>query len=498
MDPHHSTTDHSSTDHSSTDHSSTDRIAADATGPHSEIEVAVDDLNLDEPRSRRGLLRIAGAAAVGGVAALAAGSPAAADDGIGLIGGSPTTAAAPVRTRYSGAAGNIGYLFESGTASTSNATAYPAVIGAWAKSTGGPRNGVYAFSELVGGAGVFGEATGTNGVGLVGIGPKCGVEGRNEVVQGVAVRGIATGSNSSAVRGDATGSVGYGVFGTGEGAGVYGVSPLYGLYGVGELTGVFGSSTTGAAVEGETSSLTRPAVSGYNDAIGGVGVAGKGDQSGSVGVQGTGRAFGGSFRSQGTGVGLTAAGGRAQLLLAPEGVAPPSRTEAYKSGEIVVDAAGDFWVCVALGTPGTWRKLAGPSTSGAFHAIDPSRVYDSRLVMTPTANGPLEGGQSRVIPVADRRNVTTGEVNAVNVVPAGATAVAYNVTVTQTSGGGFAYVAPGDAIEVSASTINWADGNTAAIANAAVVKLDGSRRLKVFVGGGASTQFIIDITGYYR
>ena len=34
---------------------------------------------------------------------------------------------------------------------------------------------------------------------------------------------------------------------------------------------------------------------------------------------------------------------------------------------------------VRSGLPaGTWRKLTGPATAGSFHAVSPSRVYDSR------------------------------------------------------------------------------------------------------------------------
>ena len=422
-------------------------------------------------------MRIAGAAAVGGVAALAAGRTAAADDGVGLIGGTPTIAADPVRTRYTGAAGNIGYLFESGTASASNATVYPSVIGAWAKNTGGPVNGVYAFSELGSGAGVFGEATGTNGVGLIGSGTKSGVEGRNSAIDGTGVQGIGSGLRGVGVRGrGATGVEGTSVGGP----------------------GVSGESSGNHGVVGTTRYEDSAGVYGISHATAGTGAVGYCETPGSTGVLGFGQLTGGNFQSI-WGVAVTATTLRAHLLLVPQGAAPPTRTEAYATGEVVVDAPGDFWVCVAAGMPGTWRKLAGYSTAGAFHAIEPARVYDSRLPMTPTANGTLATGQARVIPVADRRNLTTGVVTAANVVPAGATAVAYNVTVTQTSGRGFAYIAPGDATEISASTINWSAENTASIANAAVVKLDGSRRLKVFVGGvAASTQFIIDITGYYR
>ena len=83
------------------------------------------------------------------------------------------------------------------------------------------------------------------------------------------------------------------------------------------------------------------------------------------------------------------------------------------------------------------------------------------------------------------------------VVPPGATAITFNLTVTDTTGLGFAAVAPGDAASTDTSTINWTAAGMV-VANATMVQLDTARQVKVFVGGtpGASTHFIIDVTGY--
>ena len=98
--------------------------------------------------------------------------------------------------------------------------------------------------------------------------------------------------------------------------------------------------------------------------------------------------------------------------------APPTRTDAHQKGELDADGDGNLWFCVADGTPGIWRKLAGPDAAGAFHPLPPGRVYDSR----EAAPGPgeLASGQSRTISVADRRNVAGGSVATANFVPAGA------------------------------------------------------------------------------
>lgn len=142
------------------------------------------------------------------------------------------------------------------------------------------------------------------------------------------------------------------------------------------------------------------------------------------------------------------------------------------------------------------RSIVGPATAGALYPITPTRVYDSRS--PAPAPGTLSGGASRVISVADGRSLDTGAVTVANLVPVGATAVVFNLTVTDTVGAGFLAITPGSATGYSASTINWTTSGTT-VANASVVGVDGSRQVKVFGGGGggASTHFIIDISGYY-
>jgi hypothetical protein len=186
----------------------------------------------------------------------------------------------------------------------------------------------------------------------------------------------------------------------------------------------------------------------------------------------------------------TNAGGRANLLLNPGASNPKSDTYAHRRGAVRSDGGGNLWFCTTSGTPGTWRKLAGPASSGALHAIDPARVYDSRF-----ADGPLGSGFNRQVSTANAIDALTGDLRLANVVPSGATAVFFNLTITQTTGSGFVFVAPGDATVINGSTINWFASATTA-ANASLSTLDDSRTLKAFVAGGGTTHFIIDITGY--
>jgi hypothetical protein len=97
---------------------------------------------------------------------------------------------------------------------------------------------------------------------------------------------------------------------------------------------------------------------------------------------------------------------------------------------------------------------------------------------------------------------TTGEIHQFsavtlpNMVAPGVTAVAYNLTVTQTAGSRFLAIAAGSAAAYSVSVINWTAAD-ATIANAGLVAVDASRRVKVLNGASGGTHFVIDIGGYY-
>ena len=150
---------------------------------------------------------------------------------------------------------------------------------------------------------------------------------------------------------------------------------------------------------------------------------------------------------------------------------------------------------VPLAEDGT--AAAAVSSGAVFVPVAPARVYDSRWgSVAGLVLGRLSSGGSRTVSVADGRNLDSGGVTAAGVVPAGAVAVAYNVTLADTAGQGFVTVAPGGATAVASSTVNWS-GSGQQIANGLAVGVDGARAVKVFAGGGGSTQIIVDVVGYF-
>lgn len=158
---------------------------------------------------------------------------------------------------------------------------------------------------------------------------------------------------------------------------------------------------------------------------------------------------------------------------------------------------GDLWFCsrTASGADAIWRRLSGVAVAGGFVAINPARAYDSRQGAY-SVSGLMTSNTNRVISVKDAHN-SAGAVTTPNIVPAGATAVTFNVTVTGTTGPNFLAVSPSSASTFTASTLNWTTAD-ASVANASVCALGGDRELKVFVGDQpGSTHIIVDITGYY-
>lgn len=129
-----------------------------------------------------------------------------------------------------------------------------------------------------------------------------------------------------------------------------------------------------------------------------------------------------------------------------------------------------------------------------FVEIEPARAFDSRQAAY-TGGGLLAPNSAKLVYVGDGHN-SGGAVTVPNIVPAGATAVAYNLTVTGATGPNFVAVTPGDAASYTASAINF--NGASDVANAGIVSIDASRQLRVWNGDQTgSTHVIIDITGYF-
>lgn len=129
-----------------------------------------------------------------------------------------------------------------------------------------------------------------------------------------------------------------------------------------------------------------------------------------------------------------------------------------------------------------------PVTEGStFVPIDPARVLDTRL------NRSIPSGTARTVSVASEVDDVGTPVR--EVVPAGASAIAYNLTVPAPAAAGHLRVMPGDTAFSSASAINFTTGQT--IANGLTVKIDASRQIRLYNAAGAPVDAIVDVVGYF-
>ena len=268
------------------------------------------------------------------------------------------------------------------------------------------------------------------------------------------------------------------------------------LAGVSTITsapsGVLGwtSQAQGSGVHGQNDNPAsqKAGVTGIANSANGAGVSAQNNSGIAVRASGVTGLF-----ATGTDFGIWATGSKAALRLVGTGVPPHLRTNGHLRGEIDIDQNGDVWCCVLAGTPGTWRKIAGTTTAGQFHPIAPARVRDSRL---PTAYW-LQAGYTAPFSVADKIDAN-GAVAVPNIVPAGATAIAYNLTALGTYGQGSLSLNTGLNMSAATPVVNWsANGQT--VANASVLPIDSSRQVSVTCGGTeAAAYFTLDVVGYYR
>ena len=232
---------------------------------------------------------------------------------------------------------------------------------------------------------------------------------------------------------------------------------------------------TGGAVTGQASNthgMTTGVVGHLTGNNIGIGVTGQTDGPGS-GVYGQSLAGFGVFGASSTGYDLYG-GGNGRTGRAAHITAGPPTAGSYGTGDEIRDNSGNVFVCVIGGSPGTWRKVAGPSTAGALHVISGSRVLN---------NVTMANGQTQLVDCSSRA-------------PVGATAVQVTILAFGTTADGYqTCYAEGTP---NPGTINcfWSAG--AQMATAAVVPVSAARRFSMtLTTAGGSVGAAVDIGGYY-
>ncbi len=171
----------------------------------------------------------------------------------------------------------------------------------------------------------------------------------------------------------------------------------------------------------------------------------------------------------------------------PEGPRPVASNLNFTAGTTVPNL-----VTVGLGADGgvdvfssQWAHavvdVVGWYASG-FVPVQPARLADTREGLGGVI---LLAGETREIDVAGRGGVP----------PAGAAAVALNVTAVGAWGPGYLTVWPTGAERPVASNLNFVTGQT--IANAVVVGVGANGRIRIF-NSSAATNVIVDVAGWFR
>ena len=146
------------------------------------------------------------------------------------------------------------------------------------------------------------------------------------------------------------------------------------------------------------------------------------------------------------------------------------------STNVIIDVTGYF-------VPVTSPAGAAALNSGLFTPLaTPTRVFDNdRAELAPKATAQI--------------SVATGQ-DGSDVVPTGASAVAYTITVTGPTSGGHLRVMPGDQDSTQTSAINWPAAGER-IANSAIVALDANRTLRVYNAATTPVHFLVDVSGFF-
>jgi hypothetical protein len=120
-----------------------------------------------------------------------------------------------------------------------------------------------------------------------------------------------------------------------------------------------------------------------------------------------------------------------------------------------------------------------------YHALTPARILDTRNAMG--SSGPLSSHVARTFAVAGQGGV-----------PANATAVSGNLTVTAQTSAGYVYVGPAPANYPTSSTLNFPAGDDRAN-NVSVALGTGGTLSVTYVApsSGATAHVIFDVTGYF-
>ena len=184
--------------------------------------------------------------------------------------------------------------------------------------------------------------------------------------------------------------------------------------------------------------------------------------------------------------GGTTGAGRAHLRLQQESfeVGPPSSGQHFFN-EIYMDGDSVLWICVASGTPGTWRKVHSSAFSNYLEFITPVRVMNTLDGTNhPAGAGPLTGNPSSPFTV-----------DISGALPSGAEAMYASVTAVPESTGGWVTAWESGAWP-GVANLTWQNGQN--ITNLSLVGLTASETFQLTLQNNRSAHVVIDALAVVR
>lgn len=193
---------------------------------------------------------------------------------------------------------------------------------------------------------------------------------------------------------------------------------------------------------------------------------------------------------------LTNSTGFGNVSAYPAGPAAPNASNLnYTAGQteanaVIVPVGAGGAIDLAKQGPGAVAMIADvtgyftAADANGYNALAPTRVLDTR-----NGTGGVHAPLTSAAPIT--LNVTGGDG-----VPSGVTAVAVNVTITDSTGFGNIAAFPAGEAAPGTSTVNYSAGQT--VANAAIVPVDANGRIELAKQGPGSVSVIVDVEGYFR
>ncbi|MFE3032900.1 LamG-like jellyroll fold domain-containing protein [Streptomyces canus] len=166
----------------------------------------------------------------------------------------------------------------------------------------------------------------------------------------------------------------------------------------------------------------------------------------------------------------------------------PGNAIASLSGDVPIGTNGTITISVHSSAAAVIADISGyytTSTTGQkFHTINPTRLVDTRSGI---------GGSSTPVAALGTYNLTSSTTQ--QVTSATTPTLAGMLTVTGTTGSGYAIAYPSAVGKPATSNINWGTGDT--LANLTLTPTDTNGQISIYNNSGGNADFIVDTSGYY-